>query len=87
MYSIFWHDAGKVLLYSLVLGTDDSSGSAGGTIGVEHVDRNPIGIALATICFLVVLAGVGVGLAYIIAAGHNEQLSFAHGYPTFVPKS
>ena len=28
-----------------------------------------------------------LGLAYIWASGHGEQLSFEHGYPTFVPKS
>ena len=33
------------------------------------------------------LAGIGVGLAYIVASGHGEQLSFQQGYPTFVPKS
>ena len=29
----------------------------------------------------------GSGLAYIWASGHGEQLSFEHGFPTFVPKS
>jgi hypothetical protein len=34
-----------------------------------------------------VLAGIALGLAYIWASGHGDQLSFEHGFPTVVPKS
>ena len=100
MFSLFLQDAWKVLLYSLVLGAGlpvvyavgvrslafGSASSAGGA-ETETVGRNPLGVALAAICFVIVVAGVAVGLAYIIAAGKGEQLSFTHVYPTFVPKS
>lgn len=100
MFSLFVQDAWKVLLYSLVLGAGlpvvyavgvrslawGSASSSGGT-ETESVGRNPVGVALATLCFVIVLAGIAVGLAYVIAAGKGEQLSFAHVYPTFVPKS
>jgi hypothetical protein len=105
VYTTFWHEVWKVLLWSLVLGaglpvvyalgirglaigtTSDDSAVQGQTSQTEGVGRNPLGVALAAVCFLVVVAGVAVALAYIIAAGHGEQLSFSHGYPTFVPKS
>jgi hypothetical protein len=105
MYSLFWQDAWKILLYSLVLGAGlpviyalgvrslaigtarDGSSSAQTEADTEPVGRSPIGTVLATICFVIVVAGVAVGLAYIIASGKGEQLSFSHVYPTFVPKS
>ncbi len=96
MFSLFLHDAGKVLLYSLVLGAGlpvvyalgvrslalASSGSTAGARG----ERHPLGLALATVCFVVVLAGVAVGLLYIVAAGQGKMLSFDHVYPTMMPK-
>jgi hypothetical protein len=103
MYHIFWQDVWKILLYSLVLGAGlpvvyalgvrslalGTSGEGGG--GATEVEtnpvRNPVGSALAAICFLVVIAGVVVGLTYVVAAGKGEQLSFSHVYPTIVPKS
>jgi len=44
-------------------------------------------VALATMCFVVELDGVAVGLLYILAAGQGKMLSFEHVYPTMVPKS
>jgi hypothetical protein len=102
MFSLFLHDAWKVLLYSLLLGaglpvvyalgvrslelaTAGTSPSAEG--GAEPVGRHPFGVALATVCFLVVLAGVAVGLLYVVAAGQGKMLSFDHVYPTMVPKA
>lgn len=101
MYSIFWHDAWKVLLYSVVLGAGlpvvyalgvrslaiGTTAPTEAPEGTQTVGRHPLGVALATICMIVVAAGVAVGLAYIVAAGHGEQLSFSGGLPTFVPKS
>ncbi len=102
MFSLFLQDAWKVLLYSLLLGAGlpvvyalGVRASALGTAGAEGSDgtdasagrRHALGKTLAGLCFLVVLVGIGVGLAYVVAAGHGEQLSFDHVYPTFVPKS
>jgi hypothetical protein len=99
MFSLFLQDLWKVLLYSLLLGAGlpvvyalGVRASALGTAGAEGADasaarrRHALGRTLAGLCFLIVLAGVGVGLASIVAAGHGEQLSFVHVYPTFVPK-
>ena len=100
MFSLFLHDAWKVLLYSLVLGAGLpvvyalgvralAIGGAGTAVpdGAPAVRRSPVGTVLATVCFLVVLAGVAVGLTYVIASGQGKMLSFDHVYPTLVPKS
>jgi hypothetical protein len=100
MFSLFLQDAWKVLLYSLVLGAGLpvvyalgvralAIGGAGAdpADGAPAVRRNPVGTALATLCFLVVLAGVAVGLTYVVASGQGKMLSFDHVYPTLVPKS
>jgi hypothetical protein len=98
--SLFLQDAWKVLLYSLVLGAGlpvvyavgvralaigGGDRSASGDAGA--VRSHPLGTALATACFLVVLAGVAVGLTYVVASGQGKMLSFDHVYPTLVPKS
>jgi hypothetical protein len=100
MLSLFLQDAWKVLLYSLVLGAGlpvvyavgvralavgGGDRSASGTPGV--VRSHPLGRVLATACFLVVLAGVAVGLTYVVASGQGKMLSFDHVYPTLVPKA
>jgi hypothetical protein len=63
----------------------DGAETAASTVAVRR--RRLLGRAAAGVCFAVVLVGIGLGLAYIVASGHGEQLSFQQGYPTFVPKS
>ena len=100
MLSLFLQDIWKVLLYSLILGAGlpvvyalGVRAPALGTVGPEGVEtaalrrRHVLGKTAAGVCFAIVLAGIGLGLAYIWASGHGDQLSFEHGYPTFVPKS
>lgn len=97
MYSLFWQDAGKVALYSVLFGAGLpviyalgvrflAVGSVTGGSG-ERVGRNPVGLLLAALCFVAVGAAVALGIAYVLAAGKGEQLSFTHVYPTFAPKS
>jgi hypothetical protein len=78
--------AGLPVLYAvgvraLALGT--TTGPDGAAAG----RRSPLGGAVAALCFLVVLAGVAVGLTYVVASGQGKMLSFEHVYPTLVPKS
>ena len=100
MFSLFLQDIWKVLIYSLVLGAGlpvlyalGVRASALGTVGTDGAEttavrrRQVLGKTVAGLCFAVVLAGIGLGLAYIWASGHGDQLSFEHTYPTFVPKS
>ncbi|WP_151084579.1 hypothetical protein [Nocardioides cynanchi] len=100
MFSLFLQDAWKVLLYSLVLGAGlpvvyalGVRALAIGGAGADAADgaapvvrRTPVGTALAAVCFLVVIAGVAIGLTYIVASGQGKMLSFEHVYPTLVPK-
>ena len=98
MFSLFLQDAWKVLLYSLLLGAGlpvlyavgiraAALGTAGpdGT-GTPSAGKHTVGRVLAAVCFAVVIAGVAIGLAYIVASGQGKMLSFEHGFPTFVPK-
>jgi hypothetical protein len=97
MFSLFLQDAWKVLLYSLLLGAGlpivyalgvrslalvSPAPSAAG----DPTERRRLGAILAAVCFAVVLAGVALGLLYIVAAGQGKLLSFDHVYPTMVPK-
>jgi hypothetical protein len=97
MFSLFVHDAWKVLIYSLLLGAglpivyavgvrSLAFGGAAGD-GATAVGRSRIGRIVAAACFLVVLAGVALGLTYVVASGQGKMLSFDHVYPTVVPKS
>jgi hypothetical protein len=66
-------------------GADVATASTAGPAGVRR--RHALGRTVSVLCFAIVLAGIGLGLAYIWASGHGDQLSFEHTYPTFVPKS
>ncbi len=86
--------AGLPVLYAVgvrasALGTVGADGGQTATTAATAAVRRRrlIGRALAGVCFLVVLGGIALGLASIVASGHGEQLSFEQGYPTFVPKS
>ena len=89
--------AWKVLLVGLVLGAGLPAlfavgvrSLAWGTGGAAEVAvdarPHPAGRAIAGACFLVVLAGIGLGLTIIIAAGQGKIVSFDHVYPTIVDK-
>jgi hypothetical protein len=54
--------------------------------GVTVPRRKPAGAVLGGFLFLVVLAGVVLGLTFIVASGFGKALSFEHIYPTIVAK-
>jgi succinate dehydrogenase/fumarate reductase cytochrome b subunit len=89
--------AWKILLVGLVLGAGlpalfavgvrSLAWGAGGTAEVSsEAGPNPLGRPVAALCFLVVLAGIALGLTIIIAAGQGKIVSFDHVYPTIVDK-
>jgi hypothetical protein len=99
MFSLFLQDAWKILLYSLVLGAGLpivytlgirslalGHGGSSAPEGGREASRSRLGRVLATVCFVVVVAGVALGLLYVVAAGQGKELSFDHVYPTMVPK-
>jgi hypothetical protein len=46
----------------------------------------PAGTAIGWLLFLVVLAGIALGITFIVAGGFGKQLSFEHIFPTIVDK-
>lgn len=65
-----------------------TGGGSSATAGDEPVDApaSTIGKALATLCFLLVLVGVALGITFIVASGFGKALSFEHLYPTLIDK-
>lgn len=59
---------------------------AGGDAEVDHARPKPIGKVLATLCFLLVLTGVAVGITIVVASGFGKAVSFEHIYPVLVNK-
>ena len=53
---------------------------------MNDAQAHPIGKLLAGMCFLVVLAGVVLGIGIIAATGFGKEISFDHWYPTFDTK-
>ncbi|MEP7331822.1 MAG: hypothetical protein ABI692_07005 [Terracoccus sp.] len=99
--SLALEGAWRVLIVGLLLGAGlpavfalgiRSLGMAGGgnasTVGEDPVDApaSAIGTTLATLCFLLVLVGVALGITFIVASGFGKALSFEHLYPTLVDK-
>ena len=93
--------AWKVLAASLVLGAGlplifalgirSLAWGAGGdaevhAAGVTGPKANPAGTVLAWILFLVVLAGVALGITFVVATGFGKVMSFDHIYPTIHSK-
>ena len=88
--------AWKVLVASLLLGAGlpvifaagvrSMALGSGGDAEVDHAQPRPIGRALAVACFLLVLAGVALGITIVVASGFGKAVSFQHVYPTIVNK-
>jgi hypothetical protein len=93
--------AWKVLAASLILGAGlplifalgirSLAWGAGGdaethVAGVSGPKANPAGTVLAWILFIVVLAGVALGITYVVATGFGKVMSFDHIYPTIHSK-
>jgi hypothetical protein len=87
----------KVLLVGLILGAGLPTLFAAGirfqawgrggeaevhAAGTAAAAPHPAGRALAALCFLVVLAGVALGILYIVVTGMGNSLSFEHVFPT-----
>jgi hypothetical protein len=88
--------AGQVLAMSLLLGAGLPmifglgvrflALGAGGDAEVDHAQPRPLGKVLAVLCFLLVLAGVAVGITIVVASGFGKAVSFEHIYPVLVNK-
>ena len=92
--------AWKVLIASLILGAGlptlfalgirSLAWGAGGDAEVHGggggPSANPLGTVLGWLLFLIVLAGVVLGITFIVATGFGKALSFEHIYPTIINK-
>ncbi len=93
--------AWKVLFASLILGAGlpvlfalgirSLAWGAGGeaevhATGVSGPRANPLGTVVGWLLFAIVLAGVVLGITFIVASGFGKALSFAHVYPTIIDK-
>ena len=54
--------------------------------GVAGPAPHPVGRLLGYLCFAIVLAGVALGITFIVASGFGKALSFENIYPTLVSK-
>jgi hypothetical protein len=99
--SLALEGAWKVLLAGLILGAGlpllfalgirSLAWGAGGEAevhesGVTGPKAQPFGTALGWLLFAIVLAGVVLGITFIVASGFGKELSFEHIYPTIVDK-
>jgi hypothetical protein len=93
--------AWKVLLASVILGAGlpvlfalgirSLAYGAGGDAevhenGVTGPTAHPLGTVAGWLLFLIVLAGVVLGITFIVATGFGKALSFEHIYPTIIDK-
>lgn len=69
---------------SLAWGAGEAAVNTSGVTGAGG--RRPLGTALGYLLFAIVVLGVLLGLAFIVASGFGNKLSFEHVYPTIVPK-
>lgn len=84
--------AGLPLLFALGVRSFTLAGAAGRSDlddgETSPGSRLPIPVlrAIGTLCYVLVVVAVVVGLAVIIATGFGQEVSFEHIVPTFVPK-
>lgn len=79
----------QVLLVGLLLGAGLPVLFAVGIRATAHggaVSPRPVGRALGIMCFAVVVLGVALGIAFIVAGGLGKELTFEHVYPTIRDK-
>ncbi len=102
MFPLFLEAAGQVAIIALLLGAGLPALFAVGVRSFTLAGANdasdttvsggstrlpaPLLRVLGSLCFLVVVAAVVLGLTIIIATGFGQELSFENVIPTFVPK-
>ena len=76
--------AGLPVLFAL--GVRSLAWGAGATGGGPATGPRPAGTVLGWVLFAIVLAGVVLGITFIVASGFGKALSFEHIYPTIIDK-
>ena len=83
--------AGLPALFALGVRSFTLAGSAGSPEadgGTSTPSRLPAPLlrTIGTLCYVLVVAAVAIGLSVIIATGFGQEVSFENVFPTFVPK-
>jgi hypothetical protein len=100
VFTLFLEAAGQVALVALLLGAGlpalfalgvrsfTLAGGAGADGESPTPSRIPVSLlrTIGTLCFVLVVAAVAIGLSVIIATGFGQEISFDGLVPTFVPK-
>lgn len=96
MLQLFGNAISQVLIGAIVFGAGlpalfavgirSMAVAAGGTAETSHANPKPAMKVVGYLCFAVVLLGIALGLAIILSSGFGYQVSFQHGFPTFVKK-
>jgi hypothetical protein len=71
---------------ALAIGQPVTAGSGDEAGGETLGSPKPIGIALAAICFLIVLYVIVMGILFIVVSGQGNTVGFSHGYPQITDK-
>lgn len=101
MFSLLADSAWKVFLISLLvgaglpaifaLGVRAMAYGAGGSAELALSDgrtqpAHPLGKVLGILCFVLVVAGIALGISIVVASGFGMRVSFDNIFPTFVRK-
>lgn len=96
MFSLFLTAIGQVALVGVIVGAGlpalFSVGiralayGAGGDAETSHEAGHPIGTVIAYICFALVVACIGLGIAIVVSSGLGYRVDFSHVIPTFAKK-
>ena len=83
--------AGLPTLFALGVRSFTLAGSAGSPETDDETpsaSRIPVPLlrTIGTLCYVLVVAAVAIGLSVIIATGFGQEVSFENVFPTFVPK-
>jgi len=72
---------------SFTLASASGQSAADGATTTTH-SRIPVSVlrAIGTLCYILVIVAVALGLTVIIATGFGQEVSFEHIAPTFAPK-
>lgn len=76
--------AGLPLLYALSIRF--MAVAAGGRATTDRRPPRPAARILALLCVVLVIAGIVLGIVFIVASGFGKRLSFEHVVPTLVDK-
>lgn len=93
MLKLFFKDIVEVLIVGIIIGAGlpalfsvgikAMAWGVGGDAEVDHAKGHPAGKVIGYLCFALVLAAIGLGIAIIVSSGMGYKIDFSNGFPTF----